>query len=110
MIYYIYGLTCPVEKTIKYVGQSKNPETRYKQHLRDAEKKSNTEKQKWIRGLNDKKIKPGIIILEKTEDEVQARILEEKYVIENIKTVLNIHMPGKGSLSVSHYKKTGHLK
>ncbi len=31
---YIYGLLCPVENKISYVGKSNDPAFRYKQHIR----------------------------------------------------------------------------
>lgn len=107
---YIYVLICPIENKIRYVGKSKNPKTRYKQHLKDAEKKQNTKKQKWIRELKSKKLYPIIKIIDKEENEEKARILEEKNVIKNIDTIFNIHMPGRGSLSVAHFRDTGKLK
>jgi len=109
MIYYIYALICPITKDIRYIGKTKHPKSRYNQHLKDAEKRNKTEKQKWIIKLKSKNMKPLLQIIDKTENEKEARILEEKTVIANINTVFNIHMPGKGSLSVAHYRETGRL-
>lgn len=109
-MYYIYYLIDPINEVVRYVGNSKNPKSRFKQHLRDAEKRQNTKKQKWIKQLKAKQLLPNIEIVEKTEDKEKARILEEMHVIKNIQTIYNIHMPGKGSLSVDHFRKTGELK
>lgn len=49
-------------------------------------------------------------IVKSIENDEDARKEEEKQVIKHIKTVFNIHLPGKGSKSVSHYIKTGKTK
>ena len=107
---YIYYLIDPITKIVRYVGNTKNPKSRYRQHLKDAEKKQNTEKQKWIIELKDKKMTPLMEIVKEIENDVEARKEEEKEVVKHIQTVFNIHMPGKGSKSTAHYKKTGKIK
>lgn len=107
---YIYNLIDPISGIVRYVGKTKNPKNRYKQHLKDAEKKQNTEKQKWIKELKLKHMTPKMIIVKEIENEEIARTEEEKEVIKHIKTVFNIHMPGKGSKSTAHYKKTGKIR
>ena len=37
-IFYLYALVCPIENEIKYIGMSKSPKTRFKQHLISNEK------------------------------------------------------------------------
>lgn len=110
---YIYILRDPINKKIRYVGMTKNPKARLSQHLRDAlktKKHQKTQKQLWILYLREKKMTPIMEIIQKEENEAKARIIEEQSVVKNIETIYNIHMPGKGSLSVSHFKKTGQLK
>lgn len=53
---------------------------------------------------------PKIKIIGKGLDSVDVRKIEEQAVVDNVSTVYNIHMPGKGSLSVKHYRETGKLK
>ena len=109
---YIYILRDPIDKKVRYVGATKNPKQRFKQHLKDAEKQKKTgktKKQLWILGLKKQKITPKIEIIGKNEDIEKARIIEEQEVMRHIDTIYNIHMPGKGSLSVKHYKDTGKL-
>jgi len=60
---YIYGLTDP-NGYIRYVGQSVNPQARYEQHMADD---ADTPKTRWIQGLSKNGSKPGLIILEKTD-------------------------------------------
>ena len=111
---YIYLLIDPLSSVVRYVGASKNPKSRYRQHIRDAVSKSKkgkpTIKQQWIQGLIALGLQPRLKIIAKTEDDKKARALEEKTVIKHINTVYNLHMPGKGSLSVKHFKKTGKIK
>jgi len=104
---YIYALIDPLDRKIRYIGNTRNPEARYKQHLKEVEKRCKTEKQKWIRSLLDNKLKPLMRIMHIVEDEAQARLIEEKEVIKHLKTVLNIHLPGKGSRDIAYFKKTG---
>lgn len=113
MKYHIYLLICPITNKVRYVGQTKNPKTRYKSHLKDAhkiKKNGKTEKQQWILNLEERRLKPLIKVVFSCENPEKARKIEEKTVILYINTVFNIHMPGKGSKSVDHYRKTGELK
>ena len=61
---YIYGLCDPVGKIVRYVGQSKHPEVRYKGHLIDDSK---THKVHWIQSLLREGKSPKLIILETIE-------------------------------------------
>ena len=107
---YIYALKDPISGVIRYIGNTKNPKGRYRQHLKDAEKRSKTLKQNWIRSLSEKNMQPTMDIIEKIENDEEARNREEFYVLQNIDTVYNIHLPGKGSKDISFYKKTGKIK
>jgi hypothetical protein len=105
----IYTLSDPDSKIVRYVGASTNPKSRFMQHIKDGER-GKTQKQLWILELRRQGKLPILQIVGKEEDEAKARLLEEKTVIENIETIYNIHLPGKGSKSIKHYKKTGKLK
>ena len=105
---YLYVLKDPVNKKVRYIGASKNPKSRYAQHLRDSrktKKTAKTQKQIWIAELLNKGLQPVIEIIEKIEDNSKARIQEEKLLIKYINTAFNLHMPGKGSRGVKHFKK-----
>ena len=41
---YIYALIDPLDRKIRYIGNTRNPEARYKQHLKEVEKRCKTEK------------------------------------------------------------------
>jgi predicted GIY-YIG superfamily endonuclease len=109
MKYYIYNLICPLTGKVKYVGCTKNPKTRHSQHVKDSFK-NNTEKQKWIQMLLHQKREPTMKVVAEFDNEVDARKAEENECIKHIDTILNIHMPGKGSRDISFYKKTGKTK
>lgn len=103
---HIYILRCPITKAIRYAGSSKNPKARYKQHIKDA-KNMRTDKQRWITDLLQRGDAPIMELVGKAINEDQAVAFEEDLVIQNINTVYNIHMPGKNSGYVSHYRETG---
>lgn len=110
---HIYLLIDPINKKVRYVGATSNPKSRLRQHVKDAskpKKKGKTEKQKWILKLKEKGMIPFMEIVGTEESKELARVEEEKLVIRHIDTIYNIHMPGKGSLSISNFKKTGKLK
>jgi hypothetical protein len=63
---YIYGLLCPVDNKVHYVGQSRQPVERLRQHLSDTSV-STKEKREWIRDLRAKGMSPELVILETIE-------------------------------------------
>jgi hypothetical protein len=66
---YIYGLECPVERTIRYVGKSNNPRCRLKAHISGAHRGAyDHHTARWIRRLLSDGLKPSLVILR----EVQA--------------------------------------
>jgi hypothetical protein len=58
----IYGLVCPKSKQIRYIGVTRHSlEKRLKEHLR--ENKLKTHKQKWVKSLISKNLKPEIVLI-----------------------------------------------
>ena len=109
---YIYILICPLTKKIRYVGQSKTPKRRYKQHLKDAEKikkTEKTEKQKWILNLKKHNLQPDIKIIKTVKNQIDGEFEEEKIVLDNIKDIYNIHLPGKNHTTVKRFLELGSL-
>lgn len=86
--YKIYGLKDPIDNIIKYVGVSKNIESRYKQHLYSKIGK----KSEWITELNRLDLRPEIIILDiiTTSDRNVALNKEKEYIIKYKNTSYNI--------------------
>ena len=58
---FVYTLICPVESVVKYIGITKDPEGRLSQHCGDVFHK---EKNKWVRFLKKKKLKPVMKIID----------------------------------------------
>jgi len=103
---YIYMLICPIEQKVRYVGSSKNPKNRFRQHIKDAQK-NRTQKQKWILSLKARMDLPIMKIVNKCDDDIFALKLEEETMLLHIDDVYNIHMPDKNHGYVEHYRKTG---
>jgi group I intron endonuclease len=62
---YIYGLKCPISNDIRYIGQSVNPNKRFKQHILRAKidkKPIKTHKENWILYLINKGLEKEIKI------------------------------------------------
>ena len=102
----IYTLKDPDSHQVRYVGASQNAKTRFKMHIKDAQK-GRTTKQIWIKTLLSRGKLPILEIITTEENDARAREIEEEMVIKHINTVFNIHLPGKGHSSVTNYRKTG---
>lgn len=81
---YIYGLVDPETNQLRYIGKSKNPESRYRKHLQDSKKKI-TYKDKWIYHVLFKQKKPELIILDFTLNDDWEEI--EKFYIAYFKFI-----------------------
>jgi len=95
---YIYYLVCPIDGEVKYVGKTKHPETRYKQHVKKLDK-TLTLKRKWLEMLHSKHLQPIMKVVEEVDSE-DARGREQYHVTLNEATTLNIHNPDKGRKSI----------
>jgi group I intron endonuclease len=79
----IYGLVCPTSKKIRYIGVTRcSLEKRLNEHLR--ENKSKTYKQKWIKSLLKKGLKPDIVLICLTDESDWIEV--EKFYINLFKT------------------------
>lgn len=103
-MYHVYYLLDPITKDVKYVGMSKNPKRRYRQHISKLDKLM-TDKRKWLEGLFEKKLLPEIKIVGSYDSEKEGREMEQQHVTMNKNTILNIHNPGKGRKSFKRYPK-----
>lgn len=61
--YYIYELLDPRDGSCRYIGKSKNPEKRLKQHLSPYQLKKNTPKNAWIKKLKTMGLSPIMRII-----------------------------------------------
>jgi hypothetical protein len=76
-----------------YVGCTKNPENRYKQHISKLDKWM-TPKRKWLELLFEKGLKPEMKVVEECID--NGREIEQFHVYLHQNTITNIHNPEKG--------------
>lgn len=67
---YIYSLNCPITGEVKYIGKSKDPETRFKKHIRTSKKYPKTKKECWIKSLLNTNLIPILSIIEKCDVEL----------------------------------------
>jgi len=63
----IYGLIDPITQELRYVGKSKNSEKRLIKHISERNLRD-TYKDKWLRKLYNKKLKPEILIIDCVEE------------------------------------------
>jgi len=64
---YIYGLRDPLTDEIRYIGKANNPKLRFSYHM--ACNDVNRHKVNWILSLKELKLKPEMVILEKTNEQ-----------------------------------------
>jgi predicted GIY-YIG superfamily endonuclease len=84
---FIYGLYCPIENKLKYIGKSNNPISRFRKHKQMSD--NNHLKNEWLRNLNNNGLEPILKILEEVliEDWKQK---EKQYISINRESILNI--------------------
>ena len=96
---YIYILIDPTDESIKYVGSSKNPTKRLKEHIYDV-KREKTKKSNWIKKLLTLNLKPILKIVKKTNNN-EYQIWETFYIKKyknNGEKLLNYDENGIGNL------------
>lgn len=80
--HYVYGLVDPTSSAICYIGYTScTPEKRLGEHLEFARKsRSVSEKNIWLRSLQDEGKKPDIVILQIFEDAKDALLSEREWI------------------------------
>jgi hypothetical protein len=84
---YIYTLSCPITKEIRYVGKTKSIKLRLQSHIDYARntKRKRRHVSDWILGLLEQNLKPIITIIEKTD--VVNWVDRERYWISHFKNL-----------------------
>lgn len=72
MTYYIYGLVCPMDFKIKYVGQTFDLKARLSVHMSNPNKLM----REWMNELKSKSLKPSIVILDIPKSNIAATEIE----------------------------------
>lgn len=84
--FYVYALICPIDNIIRYVGATKNPESRYKNHLKDS---VNPRKREWINLLIKNGQLPVMKILFSSLLFEECASKEQVFIAENRSTIFN---------------------
>lgn len=97
---YIYSLSCPISKIVRYVGRTTNIIDRYNHHLWSVNSKHivNDQLYKWVRELLNSGLKPEIGILQECEYS-DLSMYEKKYIDLYITSG---HLLNKGRLNKLH--------
>ena len=101
----IYILIDPLTKIVRYVGKSVNANRRYNQHLYD--KRHNNYSSRWIRKLQQKKLKPILVVIEECDENIWQE--REKYWIAYYKPIsklTNLTIGGDGLSFYNHSEET----
>ena len=100
-VVYIYGLVCPIENKVMYVGKADNVRRRLRQHIRESANGNSCAKSVWIRGLQEMALAPSVIVIE--ECSFNSWQEKERYWISHYKSVnpdLKNSMPGVSKYEV----------
>lgn len=84
---FIYGLYCPIENKVKYIGKSNDPISRFRKHKQMSD--NNHSKNEWLRNLNNNGLEPILKILEEVLIE-NWKQKEKQYISINRESILNI--------------------
>src|SRR5690348_14115498 len=99
----IYILKDPITLEIRYVGKSKTPFKRFKEHLYRARKGNKTYVYTWIRKILKLGNTPILEILEYTDNWIEREIYWISYYKRTNK-LTNLSEGGEGSLGYKHTK------
>jgi len=80
----IYGLVCPIENKVMYVGKSIDVKMRFQQHIHGGTHDS-TAKGKWIRELKSANLLPSLQIIETCDESVWVE--RETYWIKHHQSI-----------------------
>lgn len=81
MTVFIYGLECPVERVIRYVGKSTKPEARLRAHISSAQRgvyEHHTAR--WIRRLLEVGLRPALVILHEVQEGENWQDVERQFI------------------------------
>lgn len=84
---YFYALKDPETLAIRYIGQTVNPDNRYRNHIYGAKKNNKTHKERWIIQLLRKNLMPIFVILWEEVMTANAANDFETYMIQYYKDI-----------------------
>lgn len=81
MAIFIYGLVCPVDGIVRYVGKSTKPDRRLRAHISGAVRKAyDHHTARWIRRLVSDGMRPELIILHEVRDGERWQDIERDFI------------------------------
>lgn len=101
-----YGVTCPTTYDVVYVGVTKNPKVRLKQHIKDARCGRKSVFWQWLRDILLSGYKPGFVVLEAGAGYDKASDAERRWIATHSNTgkLLNRN-PGGVDHNLEAFKK-----
>lgn len=77
----IYGLRCPVENRIRYIGKAVDPHARLQHHLLEAKhSKAKYHRLNWLRGLVAAGVAPDLVMLLRVPQELEWTAAERFFI------------------------------
>ena len=101
MTNYIYTLSDPRTDTVRYVGRSVNPESRFKAHLRVEYSNYRSQKEQWVAELSAVGLLPVMTIIDSSDDSVIIRQKEQYWI--NKYTAEGCNLLNKTGAFLSNY-------
>jgi hypothetical protein len=77
-MFYIYGLVCPIDGCIKYIGKTENRERRLACHL--SETKFNPKKRRWMKSIKKLGLRPSLVTISENDCYIDASLEEEMWI------------------------------
>lgn len=90
---FIYSLSDPTTKEVRYIGKTNNVKRRYNEHLIGKKIPLNNHKDNWIRTLTSKNLKPILNVIEEVTNEDWGE--REIYWISQYDNLVNSTMGGE---------------
>lgn len=79
--YFVYRLVCPKTYEVKYIGVTKDVQTRYRKHLKQLS--SRTLKNNWIKSILKKQELPIMIVIDSAKTRGDINSLEKYWIIKH---------------------------
>lgn len=102
--YYIYKLICPIDGSIKYIGQTQNPHQREREHRCYSENTQNPKFNHYKRVLKKSRLRVEFVSFLCTKYKEEADYWE-RYFIANTPNLLNLASGGASTITENHFSK-----